>query len=170
MTQEEATMSGHAVVTQEPIAEQPVSLLKETVEILGGPKYVVGRMRTELDVHDVIVKKFSGRVLTYVMKNALIMKGQDLSIATGIKIRTAQRIKAYSNRPLSLEQSGRLWKFAEVLAKATDVFGTREAAENWLTTPAIAFRQKRPIDLLESPKGAELVEQLLGRIDRNVYT
>jgi putative toxin-antitoxin system antitoxin component (TIGR02293 family) len=66
-------------------------------------------------------------------------------------------------------QSGRAWKFADILAKATDVFGSQEVAERWLETPAISFDQRRPIDLLSTPAGIELVEDHLVRLDYGVY-
>ena len=72
--------------------------------------------------------------------------------------------------PLSQEQSGRAWKFAEILATATEVFGSQSEAEQWMIAPAVALDQRRPIDLLGSPVGLELVEQLLGRIEHGVYT
>jgi putative toxin-antitoxin system antitoxin component (TIGR02293 family) len=36
--------------------------------------------------------------------------------------------------------------------------------------PAIALDRRRPVDLLSSPAGTELVEQLLGRMEYGVYT
>lgn len=64
------------------------------------------------------------------------------------------------------EQSRR----ADILARATAVLGSREEAETWLTRPAMALDQKCPIDLLISPAGVRLVEDLLGRIEYGVYT
>jgi putative toxin-antitoxin system antitoxin component (TIGR02293 family) len=66
-------------------------------------------------------------------------------------------------------QSGTTWKFAEILAKATDAFGSQEAAETWLETPAIGLDQRRPIDLLSTPAGVELVEDYLVRLGYGVY-
>ena len=39
-----------------------------------------------------------------------------------------------------------------------------------LSTPAVALDQRRPIELLSTAVGAELVEQLLTRIEYGVYT
>jgi putative toxin-antitoxin system antitoxin component (TIGR02293 family) len=71
---------------------------------------------------------------------------------------------------LSHEQSGRTWKLAEILAKATDVLGSREEAEQWLERPAMGLNQRRPIDLLATPAGVEMVETFLERLDYGVYT
>jgi putative toxin-antitoxin system antitoxin component (TIGR02293 family) len=39
-----------------------------------------------------------------------------------------------------------MWKFAEILAKATEVFGSQREAEQWMTRPATGLEQRRPID------------------------
>jgi putative toxin-antitoxin system antitoxin component (TIGR02293 family) len=70
---------------------------------------------------------------------------------------------------LSPEQSGRAWKFAEILAKATEVFGSQEEAERWLEHPAMGLNRQRPIDLLATPAGVELVEDFLTRLAYGVY-
>jgi putative toxin-antitoxin system antitoxin component (TIGR02293 family) len=61
-------------------------------------------------------------------------------------------------------------KFAVILTKATTLFGSHAAAEQWLKQPAIGRDQRRPIDLMTTPAGRELVEDYLGRIEYGVYT
>jgi putative toxin-antitoxin system antitoxin component (TIGR02293 family) len=87
-----------------------------------------------------------------------------------MSLRTYQRRKDALAKPLSQEQSGRTWKFAEILSKATDVFGSQQEAEQWLERPAIGLDQRRPIDLLATPAGVELVEEYLERMVYGVYT
>jgi putative toxin-antitoxin system antitoxin component (TIGR02293 family) len=87
-----------------------------------------------------------------------------------MNLRTFRRRKDTPAKPLSQEQSGRAWKFAEILAKATDVFGSQEEAEHWLERPAIGLEQHRPIDLLATPAGIELIEQYLGRLADGVHS
>ena len=60
-------------------------------------------------------------------------------------------------------------KLAEVLAKATSILGSKEEAEHWLERPAIGLNQHRPIDLLATPAGVELVEDFLVRLEHGVY-
>jgi putative toxin-antitoxin system antitoxin component (TIGR02293 family) len=60
-------------------------------------------------------------------------------------------------------------KFAEILAKATTVFGNQREAEEWLERPAIGLDQRRPIDLLASPAGARIVEDFLTQLEFGVY-
>jgi putative toxin-antitoxin system antitoxin component (TIGR02293 family) len=86
-----------------------------------------------------------------------------------MSLRTRQRQKAISEKPLNPERSGRTWKFAEILAKATAVLGSPEEAEQWLERPAIGLDQQRPIDLLSTPAGVEMIEDLLERLEYGVY-
>jgi putative toxin-antitoxin system antitoxin component (TIGR02293 family) len=59
---------------------------------------------------------------------------------------------------------------AEILAKATKVFGSRDEAEQWLGRPVTGLDQRRPIDLRATPAGVRLVEDFLGRLEYGVYT
>lgn len=68
-----------------------------------------------------------------------------------------------------MAQGGWAFKFAEVVAKATLVLDTREAAVQWLTSPAMGLDQQKPVDLLATPVGTQLVEELLDRIEHGVY-
>ena len=80
-----------------------------------------------------------------------------------------QRHKAV-HKPLSRDQSAKAWKFAETLAKASEILGSQAGAEEWLDRPAIGLNQQRPIDLLATPAGAKLVEDYLERLEFGVYT
>jgi putative toxin-antitoxin system antitoxin component (TIGR02293 family) len=77
--------------------------------------------------------------------------------------------KAHPAPWLSQEQSGRIWKFAEILAKVTAVLSTRRKAEQWVARPAIGLNQHRPIDLLATTADVEIVETYLERTEYDVY-
>lgn len=59
---------------------------------------------------------------------------------------------------------------AETLAKATEIFGGQEEAEHWMNKPAMGLDGQRPIDLLQTVQGAELVNDFLGRLEYGVYS
>jgi putative toxin-antitoxin system antitoxin component (TIGR02293 family) len=88
--------------------------------------------------------------------------------AMGISERTLQRAETADKR-LDTNASDRTLRLAAVTEQAIEVLGSQEAAERWLSTPAIGLDQRRPIDLLQSSKGTELVKTLLTRIDYGVY-
>jgi len=139
--------------------------------LLGGRATFRHGVANALAVHDLILAGFPGAALTRLVSSVPILQRPDvLERAVGISQRTLQRRKGEATaKALSPEQSGRAWKFAEVLAQAISVFGSQEEAERWLERPAIGLDQHRPIDLLATPAGTELVEQHLERIAFGVY-
>ncbi|MFK4650563.1 hypothetical protein ABIF97_000497 [Bradyrhizobium japonicum] len=65
--------------------------------------------------------------------------------------RVLRTMSAYIPQPLSPEQSGRTWKLAGVLAKATSIFDSMQEAEQWLERPAIGLNRMRPAKAPGSP-------------------
>jgi putative toxin-antitoxin system antitoxin component (TIGR02293 family) len=144
--------------------------LQRVADLLGGDRVLRRRLRTPLDVHELLVLGLPGRALTCLIENlAFIPKTESLEKGVGMSLRTFQRHKDAPSKPLSQEQSGRTWKFAEILADATAVFGSREEAEHWLERPATGLNRQRPIDLLATPAGTKLVEDFLRQLEYGVY-
>lgn len=141
------------------------------VSLLGGDHMFSLAVRSPLDAHEAILKGFSNRALTHLVGNVAVMQQADImEKAVGISLRTFQRRKKDdATKPLSQEQSGRTWKFAEILARATRVLGSQEDAELWLSRPAIGLNRQRPIDLLATTAGVEIVEDHLERLEFGVY-
>lgn len=155
----------------EAAASDPDGIVGRAANLLGGPGTFKRRLTTTLDAHEMILSGFPGKALVRLSENVAIVRRADtFEKALGLSLRTFQRHKKDgAARKLSQEQSGRAWKFAEILEKATDVFGSRAEAELFLERPAIGLDQKRPIDLLATPAGVELVETHLERIRYGVY-
>jgi putative toxin-antitoxin system antitoxin component (TIGR02293 family) len=146
------------------------SIFAQVLSLLGGRTVFKQRITSKLDAHKAIVKGLPSGALAHLVSQVTILDTNDLVQAVGVSRRTIQRRAETPRKLLSPDQSGRAWKFAEVLMMAKDVFGSQEEAERWLATRAIALDQQRPVDLLTSPAGTELVEQLLGRLKYAVYT
>ena len=143
--------------------------LQKVADLLGGPRILSRRITSTLEAHELLLDGLPGSALTHFVSHLLFIQTDSLEKAFGMSLRTFQRRKDAPDKPLSQEQSGRTWKFAEILAKATDVFGSQKEAEQWLERPAIGLDQRRPIDLLATPAGIELVEQYLTRLAYGVY-
>ena len=146
------------------------SELQKIEALLGGSRILVRRLTNALDAHDLLLHGLPASALDHLVGNLVVIgKNETLEKAVGMSLRTWQRRKDTPSKPLSQEQSGRAWKFAEILAKATDIFGTQAEAEQWLERPAVGLDQRRPIDLLGTPAGIELVEDHLDRLEYGVY-
>jgi putative toxin-antitoxin system antitoxin component (TIGR02293 family) len=148
-----------------------VAVIERTADLLGGSRIFPRRLHGPLDVHEALNRGLPREALAHLIGNVRVLHDQVLvKSAIGMSLRTSQRAKVTAGKPLSKEQSGRVWKFAEILAKATAVFGSQREAERWLERPAIGLDQRRPIDLLATPAGVQLVEDFLGRLKYGVYT
>jgi putative toxin-antitoxin system antitoxin component (TIGR02293 family) len=145
--------------------------LQRVAELLGGTSVLRHAINSTLDAHEMLIEGLPGSALKHLLDSLQVLKKTgSLERAVGMSLRTFQRRKIAPGKPLSQEQSGRTWKFAEILAKATFLLGSQDDAEQWLESPAIGLDQRRPIDLLATPAGVELVEAFLERMEYGVYT
>ena len=145
--------------------------LQRVAALLGGEGVLRHLLRGPLDTHEMLLRGLPGEALTHLISSFVVLhKTASLEKAVGISLRTFQRRKDAPGKPLSQEQSGRTWKFAEILARATALLGSQEEAEQWLESPAVGLDQRRPIELLATPAGVELVEEFLRRLEYGVYT
>jgi putative toxin-antitoxin system antitoxin component (TIGR02293 family) len=145
--------------------------LQRVADWLGGSRVLRHRLRSRFDAHEMLLHGLPGAALLHLVGRLVtLQKSDSFEKAIGISLRTIQRHKESPAKSLSPEQSGRAWKLAEILAKATAVLGSQEEAERWLQQPAMGLDQRRPIDLLATPAGVEIVEDFLGRLEYGVYT
>lgn len=139
------------------------------LELLGGREVLSRTPENLLDVHHWVSHGIPSASILHLAQAIEPLPSQALSEALGISLRTLHRKKGAQGDTLSVAQGGRTFKFAEVVAKASVVLGSREAAVQWLTAPAIGLEQQKPMDLLATPMGTQLVEELLDRIEYGVY-
>lgn len=145
--------------------------LSKIAALLGAPRTLRKVPRNPLEAHEMLLRGLPPKALLYLVKSLAVLRWDDaFEKALGISQRTYQRHITETTKTLNLEQSGRTWKLAEVLAKATAIFGSKQEAEYWLKRPATGLDQRRPIDLLATPAGVELVEDFLVRLEYGVYT
>lgn len=161
-----------AVDEKERVAAPPETpYVGQIVELLGGRQTLRANPHNTLEAHEMLTRGLTAAALTHLVGGFAVLSWDTaLANAIGMSLRTYQRyVSAGAKQRLNAEQSGRTWKFAEIVAKATDVFGSRKDAEEWLKRPAIGLNRRRPIDLLATPAGVELVESFLDRLDYGVY-
>lgn len=147
--------------------------ISRTVKLLGGQRTLRRSVHSRLEAHDLLQEGLPGHALMHLVNFVGILRVPHhggFEKAIGISPRTYQRHKERPDKPLSPEQGGRTWKFAEILGRAIEVFGSQDEAEQWLARPAMALDQRKPIDLLSTPAGVESVEDHLTRLEYGVYT
>jgi putative toxin-antitoxin system antitoxin component (TIGR02293 family) len=145
--------------------------IARTYALLGGRSTIGKLVRNNLEAHDILMLGLPSAALLHLTSQVVFLTSDAvLEKAIGISVRTLQRRKKGApDAVLSVEQSNRTWKFAEILGRACEVFGSKAEAEAWLNAPAIGLDQRRPIDLLSTAVGVEAVEDYLTRIEYGVY-
>ena len=59
---------------------------------------------------------------------------------------------------------------APMLARAIEVFGSKQVASRWFQRPNPALKRKAPLDVVTSARGRKKVEAILGRIEQGVIS
>jgi len=81
--------------------------------------------------------------------------------------RTIQRYKKEQRKFESL-QSERIIEIAKLQLKGAEVFGSKANFDEWMNSKIIALGNVRPIELLDSSFGIEMLMDELGRIEHGV--
>ncbi|WP_110673871.1 antitoxin Xre/MbcA/ParS toxin-binding domain-containing protein [Salinicola sp. RZ23] len=122
------------------------------------------------EIHRLIEQGFASAGVIKFFEEVDLLQDRKIAVKIlGVSERTLYRRRDKPDT-LSPEESGRAWRFAETLTRAEDVFGSTEAAQRWLDTPAMALEGRKPLDLMTTPVGHDLVDDLLTRLDYGVYT
>lgn len=125
-------------------------------------------LASSVDVHAELMKGLSGnRARVFLRSFGAVPKAAVLA-AIGISQRTLDRA-IEQKEPLGRDASDRATRLAEARAKAKVVFGDSTAAERWLLEPSSGLGGDRPIELLQTSTGTEMVKTYLQRVDRGVY-
>ena len=139
------------------------------IDLLGGRQMLKSLPQSRADIHRLLVDGLPCAALVHLADHLRVLSAQELADALGISSRTLRRQKDQPAKALPADLASKAWQFAETLAQAIEVFGGRDAAERWLARPAMGLDGARPIDLLRTLQGTELVSEFLGRLEHGVY-
>src|SRR5512140_404572 len=137
--------------------------LQEAARLLGLKRIP----RSELDLIDVTLKGLPGSALTS-LAESLDVPTATVVAQLDIPPRTAAR-RLKPKATLTTAESERALRLARVLARATEIFEGRAPARKWLEAASIPLGGRRPLDLLATDVGAELVLGELGKIDSGFF-
>ncbi len=96
------------------------------------------------------------------------LQQKDAAELAGVSIRTFQRQK--NNTTITYAASENILKLAELYETGLTAFdGNEESFLAWLNTPVPALNNEKPIKLLSSGLGIDLVKEELMRIEYGIY-
>ena len=157
------------VLTESTETSSARSVLQLATELLGGRRVLRRRVETEEDAHELVLGGIPAEAMAKLFGGVVSLSSNVLLAAIGVSERSFARRKAAPKTRLPVDESERLWRFADVLAHATRVFGSQVEAEHWLDRPAIGLDRRKPLDLLRTHPGTRLVSEYLTRIEHGVY-
>jgi putative toxin-antitoxin system antitoxin component (TIGR02293 family) len=163
------TQGGPATPSQD-FAARESRLYSLSHELLGGSRLIKHRMSSPLDVHAAILAGIPYASLIFLLTTFKALDERDVVNVLGISARTLRRQKDNPKKSMPAVLASKTWLFAETLANASDVFGSKDSAEEWMAKPALGLNRQRPIDLLQTVQGAEVVNDFLMRLEYGVYT
>ena len=137
-------------------------------DVLGGRRALRTTVENEPELVSLTRKGFPVGALVSMAKEMRLPLIEVARVA-GITERTLSR-RITSKSRLSAHESDRMVRLAKVVAYAKEVLNSAEAASQWLQIPNRALEGERPVDLLDTQTGSQMVETILGRIAYGLYS
>jgi putative toxin-antitoxin system antitoxin component (TIGR02293 family) len=125
------------------------------------------KIRTPLDLVDLGGKGIPKGAVSRLAKH-LSIGLQEMAPLLSVNLRTIQRYN--EEKVFSRSVSERVLRIALVVSKGEGIFESSEQFNTWLKEPNRALADKKPLDLLISDFGIDLVLDELGRIEQGIIS
>jgi putative toxin-antitoxin system antitoxin component (TIGR02293 family) len=135
------------------------------LELLGGSKSFRGKYETTLDLVDLGEKGLTKASLLE-LANFLELSTAQMAHLLPVTERTIQRYSRSTR--LSRSVSDHLLAIARTAVRGIEVFGDKEKFLAWLQRSNVALGRRKPMELLASTLGIDLVLDELGRIEHGL--
>jgi putative toxin-antitoxin system antitoxin component (TIGR02293 family) len=138
--------------------------VRKVARLLGGSRVLERRIRTAIDLHEVLERGLPLQSLQFFVENRRHLATEDV-----LEFVLGRRRKAHRCLPVRLgrHQTDRLFVLADALANAADVIRSMRKAESWLGTPFTPPEMggRRPMDLLSTPVGELILADKIDEVD-----
>lgn len=104
------------------------------------------------------------------VKNNSIFDDKDWASLLGVNVRTLQRYKNQKGFKFQTLQGEKIFEVAEVMNLGKEVFHDNSKFYAWLNTPSYALGSVKPIELLDTSYGIEIVKSELYAIEHGVFS
>ena len=139
-----------------------------TMEALLGGRSVLGHsLETGMDRFELSRSGVPKRALLSLVAN-LNFTVRAMSNLLNITERTIQRKR--DDDLLDGSTSEQVIQIAEVYSRGTEVFASGQNFQEWMTTESLALGGKRPMELLPSRYGAQMILDEIGRIEQGIFS
>jgi putative toxin-antitoxin system antitoxin component (TIGR02293 family) len=137
------------------------------VHALGGAKVLRGRVKSPIELIPLIRAGLDYAAFEAVART-VDGTAEELAKSVGVARRTLDRRR--TARKLDRDTSERLVRLASVAVRAHEVLGDAASMRRWLRSPNRALAGQTPISLLDTEQGAQVVLDVLGRLEHGVFS
>ncbi|MGB5944019.1 MAG: antitoxin Xre/MbcA/ParS toxin-binding domain-containing protein [Leeuwenhoekiella sp.] len=141
----------------------------EISEILNEPSIDYGTLPGDKMLMVQAIKQGLSLAFFNLVKSNSPFNDEEWSRFLDISKRSLDRFKAAKNHVFKSIQSEKIIELAGVAKLGVAVFGNKNNFNDWLHTPSFALGNNKPIDLLGTSPGRELVERELYAIEHGVF-
>ena len=141
--------------------------LSQVSRILGGQKVLGTRLQSRMDLVELANRGLTKDAVSNLTRH-LSLSLKDMAALLPITERSLQRYT--SKHHLNPTVSEQVLQIAEAVARGKEVFGGKDRFLAWANQPSTALSNKRPLDLLGSRFGTDLVLDELGRIEHGIVS
>lgn len=131
--------------------------------------YLAAQRAAEPAAHLALVELVREGLPTSLVEEAGEQLGLTIGDLTSMGVLAARTV-THSRKQgrFSPQQSDRVSRFFRVFQHGVDTFGGAERARRWFERPTRPLGNSRPVDLMDTDEGAQLVDDLLTRIDHGL--
>jgi putative toxin-antitoxin system antitoxin component (TIGR02293 family) len=133
-----------------------------------GSKQITTAVRSPFEDIELAVEGVSKASIDNLAVRLGISKKKMAEEIFSLSVKTMER-KAPSEK-LDKRTSSHAIEIAHLMHHAYQVFEDEEKVKHWMNTGNRALKTRKPIDLLETLSGINLVNDILGRIEEGVYS
>ncbi len=137
------------------------------VNILGGKQVVKHTLNSVLDYVETARSGLPKKSLVK-LQTTMGVNISQMAQLVGSSPRSLARIQFSDTLPIEIAEP--TLQIAQVVAKGIDVFGDEETFREWMSEKNMAMAGNPPIDLLNSRFGAQLIMDVIGRIEWGDYS
>jgi len=138
-----------------------------TWEMLGGKKFMTSKPTSHLDFLTAGSRGIPKLSVTN-LSEVLNVPMKDMAVLLNLSYKTLGRKK--ETDPLDTLASSLSIEIANTITKGLSVFEDSDKFNRWLHKENRALKGQMPFNLLNTPTGIKVVNQVLGRIEEGIYT
>lgn len=133
------------------------------LRVMGGATIVKYPIHSSIDFADMIITGLSPMAVQNIQ---LYIGVNDIEMAKMMHMSP----RTYNNRKTFKGNEGdRAYRIAKVVARAEEVIGSHDRAIEWLQNKQPVLRNRIPLELVSTSAGANVISDVLDRIQYGVY-